>query len=185
MFEYAPLNGEHLEELLVKSYIENEYEVEWKANSHSQGADFNVIGIGRHQSKSNTEDENKEQFAISGSRTTKQKTLQEKIDRWLSILKSWDVIILLSRGKSQFIFYLINPKILNPTCLKWKEIVKKNEEGEEEVVQYVTIGNCDPLVENNIAIKITKSMSDQIWFYIDHSILNDKDAMIELLKIEV
>lgn len=150
----TPVSGILWEEILYKSLLglgrcDN---TSWCHNSQRTGAD--IIGVQVHGNiscKSGTIKNNRLKF--SGSRTTKYKTIEEKLS-FLSE-KSEDVYFCLSRNVKEWeqgnkIYYLSRFDHIKYNKMKWNE---------REKDWYA--------LNNKMECYINKSMSDQLWTYLD------------------
>ena len=146
-----PCKAELFEDLLAQTLKEvtPDKAVLWSAGSHASGADitWNTIRI---QNKSGNFNLKKGIIKFNGSRTTKYKKLEEKID-FLSKDK-YDLYVLLGREKKfnidspKYIFMWFDAKKLDYRNLTWEE-KEKHWEGQGE----------------NFSCRIVRSMSDQLW----------------------
>ena len=141
--------------------IINGWNSNWNGGSHSSGAD--VISEGknkvRFQNKSGDVNLNKNSIKWNGHRTTKHKTIQDKID-FIS-QDHYDYYVMLGRNKKEWDngiirYYLLvfNSDKIDYTNLDWKETFNKDNEvngwsGKNSNLSY--------------SAKISKSMSDQLW----------------------
>jgi len=146
-----PCKAELFEDLFAQTLEEvtPDRAVLWGAGSHTSGADV-TWGAVRIQNKSGDFNLKKGTVKFSGSRTTKYKKLEEKID-FLSEDK-YDLYVFLGREKEfnndspKYIFMWFDARKLDYRNLTWEE-KEKYWEGQGE----------------NFSCKIVRSMSDQVW----------------------
>jgi hypothetical protein len=155
------VKAELWEEILVQSIQENGNTANWEAGCHKIGEDISTdMDFGRISCKSGSLSVNKkgqEMINISGSRTTKHKTLESKINH---LSKSHDdYYFCLAKYKKdidsdKYRYYLIifPSTLIKPSNLKWK----KN--GNDYVAEGV-----------GITQRISTSMSGQLWTSFDTS----------------
>ncbi len=151
----SPIKGEMFEELLNKAFLELGVKNEWKSGSHQISSDMYNDLYGRISCKSgklNTyKKTNKTTLTLSGSRTTKHKTLEDKI-KFLNDKKE-DCYFCLSTDPiftSKYYLLIFNSDILSSDPLTW-DTTNSGYKG----------------ISDKLEIKIQKSMSDQIWYTLD------------------
>lgn len=157
-----PCKAELFEEIWasVLREISSNSEVLWEADgSHSSGADV-IFRSERHQNKGGEINFKKGTLKWSGSRTTKYKTLQEKVE-FISKDK-YDFYIFLSREKKDWktgkkIYYLgvVPANKIDYGSLNWKSSEKNPKN---------FIG-----ISENLKANIQHSMSDQLWTEVELS----------------
>ena len=139
----------------------NSWKSNWIGGGHSSGAD--VISESndktRYQNKSGEINYKKNTIKWNGHRTTKHKTLEDKID-FIS-QDHYDEYVMLGRnaqewkmGIKKYGFGMFNSDLIDYTKLEWTETIDKNGKvtgwkGENDNLPY--------------SAKISKSMSDQLW----------------------
>lgn len=146
-----PCKAELFEDLLAQTFeeVEPSKPALWDSGSHSSGADIVWDGV-RIQNKSGDFNIKKGIVRLNGSRTTKYKQLDEKIN-FLSADK-YDLYLLLGREKKfninspKYFFMWFDAKKFNYRDLNWVE-KEKYWEGRGK----------------NYSCKIVRSMSDQLW----------------------
>jgi len=146
----------------------------WVGGGHSVGAD--VISENSKIFKKNSRFQNKSGelnlkkgiVKWNGHRTTKHKTLDEKI-KFIST-NHYDYYVMLARDKKEWkcgkkIYYLIifDSNKIDYSSLEWSEKYGRNQ----NFTGYKGIGN------NNYSAEISKSMSDQLWTTANLSYLGD------------
>jgi hypothetical protein len=157
-----PCKGEQWEDIFDQCI--NSESSNWIGGGHSVGADVisennNVFEINsRFQNKSGDIDFVKGTLKWNGHRTTKHKTLDEKI-KFISS-NHYDYYAMLARDKKDWesgkkIYYLIifNSNKIDYSSLDWSEKYDKNG----NLTGYKGIGSDEYFAE------INKSMSDQLW----------------------
>ena len=159
-----PVIAEQWEEILVNSFHEIGERADWDSGSHKVGEDIETDMFGRVSCKSGTLECPKqgpnagvERLTISGSRSTGQKTLKDKIE-YLS--KSHDdyyftlpkYIKDMKSGQYRYWMAIFPSSLIKPNKLKWK---KKGKD-------YCAEGR-------GIKQSISTSMSSQLWTTIETS----------------
>ena len=152
MFTF-PLKGELWEEVLSKSLKSIGVDNDWQpTGSHKSGSDMKVLQTGELIScKSGTID-NYGTLTLSGSRSTKYKTLDEKIDFFSN--KQEDLYALLAKppgvsaGIPDYEFILFHTGLLDYRSLDWD----KNKSGKAYVAE-----------NEHLSCRIQSSMSGQLW----------------------
>lgn len=99
IFKHVPLNGVHLEEVLFRALWETDgvNRVEWRPNSHIVGRDIAVNGIRISVKSCGLPKKEEALMEYSSYRTTKLKTIQEKIA--YCDADHYDTIICLARNE--------------------------------------------------------------------------------------
>ena len=150
----VPINGIIWENLLFNCLSMQSDSVEWSYKSHKTGEDINFEGVGISCKGGRLQGKNKDKLKISSYRSTRQKTLQEKIDYFED--KHEDVYFCLcyeeTETEHKYKLYTFDSDILDYRNLKW--------EGWE--------GN------GKFRAKIEKSMSDQLWLWLPTNLLNEQ-----------
>ena len=156
----SPCNGILWEEVLLKSLVATgDKNASWEGGSHKIGADITKSKYGDISCKSGAKNYIKKEdttyLSISGSRTGKYETIEEKAEFFA--IKKEDVYFCLARDKKEWErgeqkYYLCVFKTLDHAGLEWQETFGKSGEstGWSASNDYM---NC----------KISKSMSDQLW----------------------
>lgn len=154
-----PVKGELWEDIFDQ--VINGENGDWNMGGHDVGTDVVSYSDGvRYQNKAGVIDIEKGTLIWSGHRTTKHKTLNEKIE-FISD-NHCDKYIMLARNKKEWEngirrYYLLtfDSKLIDYTKLNWQESVSPKN---NSVSGWVGSG------ENlNYSAKIVKSMSDQLW----------------------
>ena len=147
-----PVLGEYWEELLHQAFVQSGQKSDWQPNrSHAIGKDIHHEEHGRISCKSGEYNIKKKILRINGSRTTKYKTLEEKI-KFLSENKD-DVYYCLARNKKEwkdglrkYYLFIFKSDILNLGEQQWEE----------------TRGGWKCACEKYEA-NISRATSDQLW----------------------
>ena len=159
------VKAEQWEEILEQSIRENGGTTDWDPGSHKVGEDIGTNIFGRISCKSGSLDKKKsgpkkgtETITISGSRTTKHKTLKSKInhlseshdDNYFCLAKYKDDI---KSGNYRYYLIIFPSTLIRPSNLKWKE-------------------HGDNYLAEGVGIKqtINTSMSGQLWTTFDTSL---------------
>lgn len=132
----------------------------WNMGSHKVGPDVTSPEGIRYQLKSGMVDIEKDIIQWSGHRTTKHKTIQEKVE-FIS-KKHCDKYAMLARDKTdwerheqKYYLLIFDAKFIDYSKLPWSEFVDIKDgkvagwEGKDDTLQY--------------SAKISRSMSDQLW----------------------
>lgn len=158
------VKAEQWEEILEQSIRENDGTTDWDPGSHKIGEDIGTDIFGRISCKSGSLDVKKsgpkkgtETIMISGSRTTKHKTLKSKInhlseshdDYYFCLAKYKEDI---KSGKYRYYLIIFPSALIKPSNLKWKK-------------------HGDNYLAEGVGIKqvINTSMSGQLWTTFDTS----------------
>jgi len=156
----GPCKGEYGEEILSKALKDAGFGSDWKPDSnHKSGIDQTTDSGIRISNKSGSI--TNDIVSISGSRLTKHKTLEDKLN-FLSIKKE-DYILCLSTDKKEwekgnkfYYFIVIDSNKLNYHEQQWKEKLGKQSSTRGKVVGWECV--CEEYYAD-----ITISMSDQLW----------------------
>jgi len=162
--------AEYGEELLSKALKEAGFGSDWKPDyNHKSGLDQTTDTGIRISNKSGSI--TNDSVSISGSRLTKHKTLQDKLN-FLSVKKE-DYILCLStdkkeweRGNKFYYFLVIDSDKLNYHEQEWKEKFGQQKHNSGKVVGWECI--CE-----KYSADITMSMSDQLWTKVKLDICED------------
>lgn len=144
LYESIKIKSTYWEHILVASFEKTGHKnIEWEAESHSQGVDVKVDGISI--SCKSGKKVKKNRFTFSSYRTTKYKTLEEKLE-FLNDKKE-DCFLFLNSEKNHYDIYHLDRDYFNfdENNIKWE----KTNSG------WKGTGKFD--------IKIVKAMSDQVW----------------------
>lgn len=151
LYEQVHVSATYSEELIYNALRKNKIHCSWVCGSHTPGVDITIYPNARNRlnpigvsCKGGTE--NKTHLEFSGSRTTKQKTLSDKLD----YITNGDIILSLvcdraAKGLFYYSLHTIDASLLDYKSLIWtKEPKKFHGRGSFEA-------------------KITHSMSAQVW----------------------
>jgi len=143
LFKKNHLKGELLEELIVNALIKSNVNCEWDCYSHNSKYDIKIndVEISIKSGKVNS----KNKLKISSFRTTKYKTLNDKI-KFVNENKS-DIMFSCTFKDNEYSIYVFDTSILSLNNRTWDKINKN----------YKTINNL-------VDIGIYHSMSDQVWY---------------------
>jgi len=175
-----PIKGEQWEEISVRSLRAAGSKVEWKAGSHGSGADIWLTdlnqGISNKSGKiTRTKSSGKYELSISSYRTTKYKTLEEKVEFFDGDGKNYGYYLILTREENKNIrkykVLLIDASKITARKLKWS--VKTGKTGK----QTGWSGINESL---GIKMHIMKSMSDQFWIYLDLNKFEGTETLAEV-----
>lgn len=150
-----PLKAEYFENILYKSFLELNIDTHWNSMSHTISCDMTNDIFGRISCKSgnfkNIKKKNQLVLILSSSRTTKHKTLDDKI-KFMNTKKE-DSFFCLTNSKEDKSYKLLyfESDMLNINNVIWK------------VDNIGWKGN-----RTGLDIEIRKSMSDQIWYILDN-----------------
>ena len=156
MFPLLPLKDLYWESILNKSLIELGHKTEWEPGSHKVGADVEIIGgvkSGRISCKggSLTDKSTRPSIHISSYRTTRFKTLDEKLSYF-------------DEGHEDVVFSLASVKPLKSDNFTLKYILSIFFPLKFSSMSWHKNGN-DWFGEDGIyKAKITHKMSDQLWY---------------------
>ena len=157
----SPCNGILWEEVLLKSLVATgDKSASWEGGSHKIGADITKSKYGDISCKSGAKNYIKKEdttyLSISGSRTGKYETIEEK--KVFLAIKHEDVYFCLARndkewkrGEKKYYFCIF--KSLDYTGLEWEESFKRGGK---------TISGWKASNER-MKVKIIKKNSDQLW----------------------
>lgn len=169
------------EEICAKALLRCGFGSDWKPDfNHTSGVDqttedgvriSNKGGKFRGKSKKlSLLSDNLTTLTISGSRLTRHKTLNEKVE-FLSVQKEDYILCLATTEHWDYLnpvyyFIVIDSKDLNYTSDSWQEMYGARKNNKSSVVGYRYTGK-------NFTAKIMKSMSDQLWTVIDRSLFKE------------
>lgn len=156
---YSKCKAEYLEEHFAYSLKETDYGTDWKPDfSHQIGKDQTTDSGERYSNKSGTYILKNKHLIINGSRTTKYKTIEDKLD-FLST-KHEDYICSMATTNEKvwngkYYFIVVNSEKLNYQEQNWVEKygVRKNK-------GQLSGWGC---TSDYYSAKITESMSGQLW----------------------
>ena len=177
-----PIKGELWEELTVNALENIGVDTDWDPGSHSPGADIWLSTINKGiSSKSGkityAKTIGRRELSISSYRTTRMKTLKEKIDFFDGEGKNFESYMVLAREEDEegekriYRVLLIDAKKVNAGDVRWRKNINRKSkkmtgwEGESE--------------KSGIKMKIQKSMSDQFWIYLDLNKFDGCDVLFE------
>tara|TARA_B100000575_G_scaffold36630_1_gene24662 strand:+ start:87 stop:764 length:678 start_codon:yes stop_codon:yes gene_type:complete len=175
-----PIKGEQWEEISVRALQSVGLNAEWKAGSHGSGADIWLAnlnqGISNKSGKiTRTKSTGKYELSISSYRTTKYKTLEEKLDFFDGDGKNFKNYLILTREEDEntrkYKVIFIDASKITAKKLKWSVKTGKTSK------QTGWSG-----VNKNLGIKmnIVKSMSDQFWIYLDLNKFKGAETLAEV-----
>ena len=173
-FRTYPLKAEILEEQIHNAMKENNLLSEWDAGSHKQGADIDVEDFAFSVKSGKIEGVRVPKLSISSHRTTKYKTLPEKIDFIDGKGKNYDAYFVLARQedeknrKRKYTALCIDADFIKASSQTWSQ----------------TNSGWQTSWNNGIHMKIQKAMSDQLWIYIEQSKLDNNPCVLELFVLE-
>jgi hypothetical protein len=156
-----PVFAEIWEEILHKSFIDINNESEWTpTRSHAIGKDIIHKDLGKISCKSGEYNFKKKTLTINGSRTTKYKTIEEKI-AFISEHND-DKYFCLSRNKKEWLtgvkrYYLF---VFDSATLDYSNN------------NWVVTNGGWKCTSNTFNAKIVKNMSDQLWVDLKVSYIN-------------
>ena len=162
-----PIKGELWEEISVDALKSVGLKVEWEAGSHGSGADIFLPdsgeGISNKSGKiTRTKTTGKNELSISSYRTTKYKTLEEKLNFFDGDGKNFSKYLVLTREENKetrkYSVILIDAAKVSAKALKWSKKIGKTGK------QTGWHGYDEKL---GIKMNIQKAMSDQFWIYLD------------------
>ena len=174
-----PIKGEVLEELLTQAFEAAGLVANWNMGSHSPGSDISMVSKNGHKISLSVKSAlikgvHKKKMSISSFRTTKYKTLEEKLDYFDGPGKNFDYYLVLARmedknekrtGFREYILYLMESDFIQAKDMVWKE---------------VSSGWQTERCKNGHDIKIQKAMSDQFWIYLNYGKLQENDKVHKL-----
>jgi hypothetical protein len=172
-FSKIMLKGVYWEEVIVKSLNKFNYKIDWNSDSHKSGPDININnGEYLFSAKSGVVEYNK--LIFSSFRSTKYKTLEEKIIFFDDVGKKFTHYLIIVRNKNNTAYdvYMINSDLILASFFTWEELFRQKDKNS-------SVGWKTNIV-NGVDIQIRKAMSDQFWIAIDKSILKN-NKKIKLL----
>ncbi len=146
LFKNNHLKGELLEELIVNALRKSNINCDWDCYSHNSKYDIKINGV--EVSVKSGKVDSKNRLKISSFRTTKHKTLEDKIE-FINDNKS-DVMFSCTFKDGEYTIYVIDTNILSLSSDREWEKCNKN---------YKSINNI-------VDVNIYHSMSDQVWYNI-------------------
>lgn len=155
LYPKLPVKAEQFESLFSVAT-----ESKWDPNNHNPNEDMitEIKGMLKPSLKSGTIEKNT--LTISSHRTTKHKTLQDKIEFLKS--RSYDSYVCLARPNNDephhYNLIYFNKNVINYDSLNWVDTYSK--EGSHS-------GWFGKNSDETIKVKIVKSMSHQVWITID------------------
>lgn len=158
-----PLKAEMLENVICNCLYEKNIDFKWNCGSHSSGCDI-LLPNTNLAVKSAIQNNNF--ITISANRTTKYKTIEDKLN-FLKIVNSNLTYFVLLRKEEK--------NIINNSILVFKSnLLKINE--------FSFIKSKNDLLaqskDNNVFCKIVASMSDQVWFFINPNYLINEETLL-------
>lgn len=148
IYPKIPIKDIYWESILSDALHENNHPNDWICGSHSVEADIFSEEFGNISCKSGKLNSHRTRLTVSGSRTTKHKSLKEKI-------------AYLSQKKSDYMYCLVHTDNHYNMILFNSDIFRYDRQWEELPSGWKTTDDIEP------KIKIVKSMSDQVWYDID------------------
>lgn len=174
------ISGLLWEERIVNALKSMDLDPKWKMGSHRPGTDIEINSL-KFSAKSQKIDG--EVFLFSSFRTTKLKTLKEKIYYIDNPGKNFTHYLILSHEdfKDKIIYrvFLIEANFIKASDFSWKEKMGKTARTSGRLMGWETN------YKNGIKLKITKNMSDQLWIYIDKKELDSHKKVIKLCQVVV
>ena len=171
-----PLKGEILEEQLVKCLEDLGLEPGWEPGSHKPGADITDYSIKSGQIKAGV-------LSISSFRTTKLKSLQEKLDYFDGEGKNYNYYFVLVRTDNDklkvrnYRALIIPSDFICANNFTWKGNYGQRGADKGKLNGWKTDQ------KHGISLSIAKSMSDQFWIYIKEDSLNKNIEDGEIKKL--
>ena len=169
-----PLKAEYLEELIIKTLIEESIRYEWKGGSHKAGKDINFPGTPKGWSvkAGKIKPENKE-VCISSYRSTSYSTLKDKITYMDNISSNFSNYFILGRTENKkeriYKIFYIDPYYTKLSSLNWSK-TPYGWEGKRN---------------DGLYAKIVKSMSDQLWMSFPFGNIKNMNYIAELSSITI
>ena len=179
-FSRFPLKGELWEERLSLGLAHAGHPTDWEPDgNHKPGVDLTIVGQEISFSCKSGKLKNGV-LSISSYRTTKQKTLQEKLDyhdsKEAKPFSHYAVLVRTADDKKQ-ICLIIEKDYINAKNLSWE--MKLSTRGKNKGTPTGWSGSS-----KSIDMKIQKAMSDQFWYYLDWESLVTSDKATILFTIE-
>jgi hypothetical protein len=179
-FSQFPLKGELWEERLSYAFNDANFPNDWQPDgNHKPGIDFSLDNEPMSFSCKSAVLKNGV-LSISSYRTTKYKTLAEKLDYHDSTEAkpfSHYAIVVRDMSNKKQVCIIIDKNYINAKELSWKE--SRSTRGK-------TKGNINGWggTSNKLSMKIQKSMSDQFWYYLDWRELVASDMCTVVCEVE-
>lgn len=149
LYPKIPIKGELWEHILYDSLKEMGYSALWDSGSHKEEEDIFCTPWNRISCKSGKYVKSKNIIQISGSRTTRFKELDEKLNHLTKKHSDWIFSLEHNKITDNYTIHIINTDILKYNDLSWTSCLKtKNFQG----------------VSDGLKINIVKAMSDQVWY---------------------
>lgn len=129
-------------------------DIVWQPNSHGRGADVTINGI-RFSMKTGSEE--KSYFKMSSYRTKTQETIEEKVDLFIEDSNNFDYYLFLTKDTKsdknylKYTLYTFPAQYCNYKDFQFSETAKRWFTEKVDGIRFI----------------IPKSMSDQLWVYID------------------
>ena len=179
-FSSFPLKGELWEERLSLGFNDTGYDTDWEPNgNHVPGVDFSLPEEGISFSCKSGKLKNGV-LSISSYRTTKYPTLQEKLDYHDSAeAKPFTHYAVLVRDEdnNQQHCLILDKSYISAKSLKWEENIGVRGKSAGKLTGWS--GESE-----NIEMKIQRSMSDQFWYYLDWSAVEESSQAKILFTIQ-
>lgn len=170
----VPISGIVWEEIIDRTLTGSGLESEWELGSHSPGCDIVSGDVSFSVKSGQIKGKKKPKLSISSFRTTQYKTLQEKLDFFDNKGKNFSHYLVIAREEGEGFFnykvYVIGADIVSASKREW------------ETKGYGWTTKDDG---SGISMKIMKSMSDQVWIYIEESVLRKSDKVISLFELSI
>lgn len=173
-----PVKDITAENILVKFFEGNNYKVLWEQGSHRQGSDVFIIDDKSYgySVKSAKQPKNGQWLKISSYRTGKYDKLEDKKTVIRKIEEETQGYVIFARTEQKekennivnYYVYLIDPKVL--------EIDSFNIESSKD-------GNYEGTNQYNVKIFIKKKMSDQVWYSIPMSLIEEGVLIEKILEV--
>jgi hypothetical protein len=172
-YSQFPLKGEMLEERISKALEDSRIAHLWEQGSHNPGADIHLTALGLNWSVKSGQWSGKRapKLSISSHRTTKYKTLQEKIEYFDGPGKNYTHYFILTRQETDterhYRAYIIDASLISASSREW--VTKASGWTSQK--------------RDGVTIQIQKAMSDQFWIYVDKATIEDSSLVTEVISI--
>lgn len=168
----ATISGIIWEERIVNALVAMDLSPKWKMGSHRSGTDIEILDL-KFSGKSQKAE--RDIFLFSSFRTTKFKKLEEKIYFIDNPGKNFTHYLILSQEISKddiiYIIYMIEADFIKASDFEWKCTQGKTEKTIKMFMGWETKW------KDGVQLRIVKSMSDQLWIYIEKERLINNDKV--------
>lgn len=168
----ATISGVVWEERIVNALLAMGLEPKWKMGSHRSGTDIEVLDFKFSVKSQKIE---KGIFTLSSFRTTKFKKLEEKIYFIDNPGKNFTHYLILSQEVNKdditYLVYMVDADFIKASDFEWKCTLGKTEKTMKSFMGWETKW------KNGVQLRIVKSMSDQLWVYIEKERLENNDKV--------